>query len=333
VAPFLTAFGLQVDHQLHTMQVGQSLSQLASRLFAALDDLFAQHRYTAVLVQGDTTTALVAAQAAFHRQIPVGHIEAGLRTDDPLSPFPEEMNRRLITRLAHWHFAATVNHARNLRREGVPRTQIIRSGNPVIDALVQVLTTHEPSPRLQQLLQATTGTRRVIFTSHRRENFAGLLHENLVVLRDFVSAHGDVSVIFPMHPNPAVRQQAEAVLGSCPAVHLVEPLGYADFIGLLSHAWLIASDSGGVQEEVPTLGKRLLILRESTERPEVLGTGLASLCPSSADFAAQIEHHARSEVQVAPVKNPFGDGRAAPRIVTKLCRSLSNTPAATRMAP
>ena len=242
-------------------------------------------------MQGDTTTAAAAALAAFQRKVPVGHVEAGLRTDDPHSPFPEEMNRRLITRLARWHFAATAGHAANILREGVPAGSVFVTGNPVVDAL-HTLRDAPPSPRLKALLAATHGKKRIALTTHRRENFGGVMRDHLGAVRSFVASHPDTAAVFPVHPNPAVREAAENVLGGAERVHLTDPLDYADFIGLLSASWAIASDSGGVQEEAPSLGVPLFILRENTERPEVLGTGLATLCPTAADLTARTDRAA-----------------------------------------
>ena len=362
LAPFLKLFGTRIDHDLEVMRPGQALNPLFARILNDIDPLLESHRPDVVLVQGDTTTAAAVALAAFQRKIPVGHVEAGLRTDDPQSPFPEEMNRRLISRVARWHFAGTTNHVRTLRREGVPREDIFRTGNPVVDALNWIGKTH-CSPALQDLLNRTAGLKRIAFTSHRRENFASLLEENLRVIRRFVERHADTAVIFPMHPNPVVREKAYSILAGVERIHLIEPLDYVDFIRLLSESWLIASDSGGIQEEAPSLGKPLLILRESTERQEVLETGLAKLAVTPEQFETMLreqywsgelaspvdaatsfqlvdKHGASSNPaqEVAPesrrrfgnssprpVTNPFGDGRASRRIANVLQRVLPNS--------
>lgn len=322
LAPFVKLFNLRVDHDLNVMRPGQPLSQLFARVLNELDPIVAEIRPDAVLVQGDTTTAVAAALAAFHRGIPVGHVEAGLRTDDPLSPFPEEMNRRLATRLARWHFAGTANHCRTLRREGVPRENIIRTGNPVVDALQQIGTANAPSPRVQTILDATHGLKRVVLTTHRRESFGSVLEGNLLALRDFVERHADTALVFPVHPNPAVRELASARLAGRERIHLTDPLDYPDFIGLLSRAWLIASDSGGVQEEAPSLGVPLLVLRASTERAEAIDAGCAKLAPTPEALAEMLERNYADCAQESapPDRNPFGDGRAARRIVRALAR-------------
>ncbi len=339
LAPFVKLFGLRVDHDLGVMRPGQPLSQLFARVLSALDPILEAEKPDAVLVQGDTTTAVAAALAAFHRRIPVGHVEAGLRTDDPLSPFPEETNRRLVTRLARWHFAGTRNHCRTLLREGVPRESIVLTGNPVVDALQRIGTDSPRSPGLQSILDATAGLRRVVLTTHRRESFGGVLEGNLRVLRDFVECHPDTALIFPVHPNPVVRELATAMLAGRDRVHLTDPLDYPDFIGLLSQAWLIASDSGGVQEEAPSLGVPLLVLRESTERPEAVECGAAKLAKTPELLAAMLEEAERvagtlrvllpadSTRSVLATPNPFGDGKAGRRIVRALSRFFNARPA------
>ena len=323
LAPFVRLFNLRVDHDLRVMRPGQPLSLLFARVLSELDPLLDSVKPDAVLVQGDTTTAAAAALAAFHHRIPVGHVEAGLRTADPLSPFPEETNRRLVTRLARWHFAGTRNHVRTLRREGVPREAVLLTGNPVVDALQRIGTNGPRSPRLQAILDATRGLKRVAVTTHRRESFGSVLEGNLRALSAFVDRHPDTAVVFPVHPNPVVREVAEAVLGSRERIHLTEPLDYPDFIGLLSESWLIASDSGGVQEEAPSLGVPLLVLRESTERPEAIDAGVAKLAGTPELLADLLEeaYAAPPEARQA-VANPFGDGHAGRRIVRALARRL-----------
>ncbi len=353
--PFVKLFGLTVDHDLAAMRPGQQLTQLFARVAQALDPILDTVRPDVVLVQGDTTTAVAAALAAFHRRIPVGHVEAGLRTGDPQSPFPEEMNRRLISRLARWHFAGTRDNVLALRREGVPPASIFLTGNPVVDAL-QGLGNRPPSDRLAKLLAATDGLKRIALTTHRRESFPAALEQNLRALRSFLDRHPDTALIFPMHPNPIVRAKAYSVLAGVERAHLTEPFDYPDFIALLRHSWRIASDSGGVQEEAPSLGVPLIVLRESTERLEAVACGAATLAPTAAALAealteaywatadtpgapsADASSH-ETEVDfgevppVAPaVRNPFGDGRAAKRIANVLVRELSGIPAAVREA-
>jgi UDP-N-acetylglucosamine 2-epimerase (non-hydrolysing) len=326
LTPFLAQFGVNVDHELKVMEPGQPLNRLFARVLTEFDAVLAAETPDVVVVQGDTTTATAAGLAAFHRRIPVAHVEAGLRTADPTSPFPEEMNRRIVSRLARWHFAATTAHADNLLSEGVPADTVLVTGNPVVDALHLMLARSERSPRLAELLKATAGLKRVTVTTHRRESFGERMGANLRALRRFVERHPDTAVIFPMHPNPAVRAAA-AVLGDVDRVWLTDPLDYPDFIGLLSESWVIASDSGGVQEEAPSLGVPLLILRENTERPEVLETGLAKLCPTGEDLELMLDELYRTNASARATENPFGDGHAGERIVSALATAFQVAPA------
>ena len=272
---FLDRFGVHVTHDLDVLQPAQSANGVCSRVLASLDRVLATAKPDLVLVQGDTTSSLAGALAAFHHQIPVGHIEAGLRTGDRSSPYPEEMNRRLITRLASFHFAPTEQNRDALLAEGVPAETIVVTGNPVVDSLLSIRRDMSVSHVLQHVLDRSEGYRRIILTMRRRENIGEVMSGYLRVIGDFVRRHDDVALIFPMHPIVEVRNLVEAQLTAHPRIQLLEPLGYADFIGLLSRAWLVLSDSGGVQEEAPTLGKPLLILRQNTERPEVLRSGVA----------------------------------------------------------
>lgn len=322
VQPFIRAFGIRVDHDLQVMQPGQSPSLVCSRVLAALDPLLVDEGPKAVLVQGDTSTALAGALASFHRRIPVGHVEAGLRSGDTSSPHPEEMNRRLVTRLATWHFAATKSNRKTLLEEGIAADRIFETGNPVVDSVRDILRHLVPGPGLAPTLAATRGLRRIVLTTHRRESFGTVMAENLHVLRRFVEKQPDTALVFPVHPNPAVVETTRSVLTGHGRIHLLEPLEYADFIALLSEAWLIVSDSGGVQEEAPSLGRPLLILRENTERPEVVESGLARLVGGRPErLAALLDEAAQpgSWVEgVAHVENPFGKGDAGPRIASTL---------------
>ncbi len=316
--PLIRFFNLRIDRDLHVMQHAQTLSQTCARVLVTLDPILAEENPDLILVQGDTTTAMAGALAGFYRRIPVAHVEAGLRSGSPHSPYPEEVNRTLITRLATYHFAATPRNRQTLLTEGVAPESIFVTGNPVTDALNAVLERAHLTPAVEKLVNATTGYKRLILTTHRRESFGAVMAKNLRIIRDFVAAHEDVSLIFPVHPNPAVIEQAAHLLSGQPRVHLVEPLNYEDFIMLLNQAWLIVSDSGGMQEEAPTLGKPLLILRGNTERPEVLDSGVARLVgPNPKRLKAMLEeaHRAGSWAdQVHRIQNPFGQGDSGKRI-------------------
>jgi len=326
--PLIQKFDLKLDHDLKVMQPNQTLSSLASRVLTALDPILVEEKPDMVLVQGDTTTALAGALAAFHRQIPVGHVEAGLRSGDKNSPFPEEMNRRLITKIAACHFAATTANAAILEKEGVNKDEIFITGNPVVDALHAMLEKAVPTGATADILNATKGCRRILLTTHRRESFGDRMFENLCVLKDFVAKNADIALIFPVHPNPSVRKPAQELLGNCERIHLAPPMEYDQFVSLMSHTWLIVSDSGGVQEEAPSLGKPLLILRENTERPEAVDSGCAKLVGSPKRLAMLLEDALAKDSWihgVASVANPFGDGDASEKIVAATAKVLGIT--------
>jgi UDP-N-acetylglucosamine 2-epimerase (non-hydrolysing) len=324
--PFVRLLGVRVDHDLAVMRPRQPLNALCARVLARLDRLLDEARPDAILVQGDTTTAMAGALAGFHRGIPVGHVEAGLRSGDAASPYPEEMNRRLVSRLAAWHFAATRGNRDTLVAEGVPADTVFVTGNPVVDSLHAILAAETVPPRVAALLAATEGRRRIVLTTHRRESFGRLLRDNLDVLRRFVTRRPDVALLFPVHPNPEVRGPATEILGGHPRILLVSPLAYDEFVVLLSRAWLVVSDSGGVQEEAPTLGKPLLVLRANTERPEAVDAGVARLVGGRpARLARMLEEAYRDEAwidKVGRVENPFGRGDAGLRIAEILARVL-----------
>ena len=317
--PFIRLFNIRIDHDLQVMKPGQTPNQVCAAVLAALEPILEEHRPDMLLVQGDTTTALAGALAGFHRRIPVGHVEAGLRSGNPLSPFPEEMNRRLVTQVAAYHFAATPRNRATLLREGVPAERVFLTGNPVVDSLHQILRRPNLSPAVERLVQSTHGLKRVVLTTHRRESFGETMSGNLQVLRDFVERHDDVVLVFPVHPNPSVRGVASAILSGHDRIRLLDPLDYFDFIGLLSRAWLIVSDSGGVQEEAPSLGKPLLVLRENTERPEAMESGVARLVGGEPErlraLLDEVYHDGRWANRVQGIENPFGRGDSGRRIV------------------
>ncbi len=322
--PFLSFFSIRVDADLAVMTPDQPLNQLCARVIALLDPVLAERQPDVVLVQGDTTSAMAAALAARYRGIPVGHVEAGLRTGNLDSPFPEELNRRLITRLAEYHFAATAGNRATLLAEGVPDARIEVTGNPVVDAVRTALAGSCPSGATAQLLAGLEGQRVIVLTSHRRESFGAVMRGNLDVLRRFIDRHENMVLVYPVHPNPRVREAARDVLGGMSRIRLIEPLGYLDFLHLLARSWLIVSDSGGVQEEAPTLGKPLLILRENTERPEAVACGVARLVGGRPErLAAMLDELAEDDGwvrRVGRIDNPFGRGDSARRIADALLR-------------
>jgi UDP-N-acetylglucosamine 2-epimerase (non-hydrolysing) len=324
---FIEHFGIRVDHDLRVMEPHQTPSQICSRVLEKLDPILVNESPDLILVQGDTTTAMTGALAGFHRRIPVGHVEAGLRSGNTLSPYPEEMNRRLISQLATYHFAATTGNRDTLLSEGVRPESVFVTGNPVVDSLTRMLEELTPSPVLAELLRSTQGLKLIVLTTHRRESFGELMTENLKVLRRFVEVNSGVALFFPVHPNPAVSGVAHEILSGHARVHLLQPMSYQDFVSLLSNAWLIVSDSGGVQEEAPTLGKPLLILRENTERPEAIEAGVARLVGGSPlRLAEDLEQALRDENwvnEVRRVENPFGRGDSGQRIARIISEVLN----------
>lgn len=319
LAPFLAALDVEIDHDLAIMRRNQTLNEVASRVLLRLDNVLDTERPDLVLLQGDTTTTMSGAIASFNRKVPVGHVEAGLRSRNLMSPFPEEMNRRLVSQVASLHFAATETNRRNLIAEGIPSERIFVTGNPIVDCLQTMLKDLRPSVPIRRLIAEAQGQKLLLLTTHRRESFGPQMSANLRVLRSFVEARRDITLVFPVHPNPNVSKVAEEILGNCPRIHLLQPLGYADFLELMKAAWLIVSDSGGVQEEAPSLGKPLLVIRENTERPEAVTAGVAKLVGNSAHTLKRlleetytVDSWLRSVKQIA---NPFGDGHSASRIV------------------
>jgi UDP-N-acetylglucosamine 2-epimerase (non-hydrolysing) len=317
--PFLKMLEIETDFNLGVMRKNQTPNEVCSRVLAKLDKILEAEKPNLILVQGDTTTTLAGALAGFNRKIPVGHIEAGLRSGNLHSPFPEEMNRRVVSQIAAFHFAATEKNRRNLLSEDIPSEKIFVTGNPVVDTLKSILKKNQPSMQIAELIEKTKGKKCILLTTHRRESFGETMGGNLRVLRDFIEKRKDVCLFFPVHPNPNVKGIADEILANKENIHLLEPLDYVDFISLMKAAWLIVSDSGGVQEEAPSLGKPLLVLRENTERPEAIRAGIAKLIGGDPHkLKLMLEENYAVETWIKSVKevsNPFGDGRAAVRIV------------------
>jgi len=327
--PFLERFAPSINHQMNVMSPDQSLNELYARILTGLDRIMEKEQPDCVLVQGDTCSALAGATAAFNRKIPVAHIEAGLRSGDVDSPFPEEMNRIIIDRMASLHFAATQHNRQTLLAEGVSDDSIFVTGNTIVDALEQILAEAGESAQCRDLLLKTANTRRILLTAHRRENFAGRMANYFSELREFLLRNEDVSLIYPSHPNPEATRIREASFGQLDRLFLVEPLDYLDFVRLMSKAWLLVSDSGGVQEEAPGLHKPLLILRNTTERPESIECGVAKLVGAEPGrLGALLDdacHSSEWEDRIAAVQNPFGDGKSGPRIAGIVADFLART--------
>jgi UDP-N-acetylglucosamine 2-epimerase (non-hydrolysing) len=326
LAPFLKIFDIRPDYDLRVMTENQTPNAVCAKILQNLDEVFEREKPECVLVQGDTTTAFAGAFAAFNRKIPVGHVEAGLRSGNPFSPFPEEMNRRLISQAATFHFAATEKNCEILKRENASEKQVFLTGNTVVDALRFISGNSVSSEKINELIGKTERFKRILLTTHRRESFGAAMSENLKTLRAFVEKNRDVCLIFPVHPNPNVRKITNETLNERERIFLLEPLEYSDFICLMKSAWLIISDSGGVQEEAPSLGKPVLILRENTERPEAIETGIAKLVGENS-LARMLEENYADETWINSVKsiaNPFGDGRSARRIAEILESEFSS---------
>ncbi|UJP06416.1 MAG: UDP-N-acetylglucosamine 2-epimerase (non-hydrolyzing) [Nitrosomonas sp.] len=326
--PFIHELGIKIDHDLAVMTPGQTPNGVLSRVLAAIEPLLLAERPDLVLVQGDTTTAIAGALAAFYARIPVAHVEAGLRTGDRHSPFPEEMNRRLITQLADLHFAATQNNVETLLAEGVRKECIVFTGNPVVDALQHILANTAVSPEFTKFLNRISDKRLIVLTTHRRENFGQIMASHLKALRRFVDRHSDVRLVFPVHPNPSVRTAVDAEFTGAERIHCIDPLKYDDFLCLLSRAWLVISDSGGVQEEAPSLRKPLLVLRDTTERPEVLDCGVGRLVGHSGERLEEMLETALTDKSwfdtVNTTENPFGKGDAGKRIASAIVQFLNS---------
>ncbi|MCY1289232.1 UDP-N-acetylglucosamine 2-epimerase [compost metagenome] len=310
----LGLFDIQPDIDLNIMRPNQSLVELTSRLLVEVDAVLDAERPDAVIAQGDTTTVMTVALACFYRRIPFGHVEAGLRTWDMQNPFPEEMNRVIAGRIAAWHFAPTASSRENLLREGVRDDEIVQTGNTVIDALLDVV------QRCDHMMpKVAEGRRLVLVTSHRRENFGVPFEEICRAIRHLVETNEDIEVLYPVHPNPNVRDTAHRMLGGLPRVTLTEPLDYLPFVAAMKRAYLILSDSGGVQEEAPALGKPVLVLRRETERPEAVDAGVVKLV--GPDFerivneAQRLLDDEQAYREMARGVSPYGDGHASERIV------------------
>ena len=319
-------FGLDAVANLDVMRPGQGPDGVMAAVMTGLAPVLARLRPAWVLVHGDTATTLGAALAAFYARIPVAHVEAGLRTHDMEAPWPEEMNRRLVADLARLHFAPTPRAAANLAAEGIGRDRIQVTGNTAIDALLwvrrTVLARPETGRRMARAFPWAAGDRRLILvTGHRRENIgAGL--DGLCTALARLAARGDVTVVWPLHPNPAVRGPVAERLGRHPAIHLIAPQDYAPFVWLMDRAHLIVTDSGGIQEEAPALGTPCLVTRAATERPEAVEAGTARLVGTDPDLiaatASRLLDDAGAHARMARAANPFGDGRAADRIAARL---------------
>jgi UDP-N-acetylglucosamine 2-epimerase (non-hydrolysing) len=323
----LSIFRIEPDIDLDLMRQDQSLSELASRVMTTMDATLREVKPDLLMVQGDTMTVFATAVAAFHRHIPVAHVEAGLRSHDLRNPFPEEMNRRLTSVLTSIHFAPTPLARSELRRENVAAERIVVTGNTVVDALQQLIA--EPFDARGTPLDGIPFEkhRMLVVTSHRRESWGQDLENTCLALRDLVERFADLLVVYPVHLNPNVRKTVLSILQGARRIHLTEPLDYFTFVNLMRRAHLILTDSGGVQEEAPTLGKPLLVLRKLTERPEAFHAGLSKVVGNSrqaiVEETCRLLEDESAYREMVSLDNPFGDGRAAERITAALARWAS----------
>jgi len=313
----LDLFNIETHIDLDIMRPNQSLTLLTSRILSNVDDFLSNEKPDMVLVQGDTTTVMAVSLACFYHRIPVGHVEAGLRTGDMYYPFPEEAHRVIVSKFARWHFAPTESARLNLLKEGVAEQDIIVTGNTVIDALLMTATKD-----LQLDLELNPNKRLVLFTSHRRENFGEPFFNICRALNFLAKSNPDVQFLYPVHPNPNVYNVAHKMLGSTPNIYLCEPLDYGQFVAAMQRSYLIISDSGGVQEEAPALGKPVLVLRDETERPEAVEQGVVKLIGSNYERIIRETQLLLDDKEIyhnmARGISPYGDGFSAERTVRVL---------------
>ncbi|MGE4352998.1 MAG: non-hydrolyzing UDP-N-acetylglucosamine 2-epimerase [Oscillospiraceae bacterium] len=312
----MDCFGLKADEDLNIMSQGQTLSDITTRALKGLEAVFSRRKPDMVLVHGDTTTTFAGALAAFYAHLPVGHVEAGLRTYDRYSPFPEEMNRCMVGRLAECHFCPTAQNAENLRREGIS-SGIFITGNTVIDAMHYTVNGNcFVSPALSAL--PLEGKRIIAMTCHRRENYGRPMENIFRAVRRIAERFDDVAIVYPVHLSPVVREAAGRILGDVGNIYLIDPLDAVDMHRLMSRSYLVMTDSGGIQEEAPALGKPVLVLRRETERPEAVAAGTVRLAGTEEEtvfhFACELLENAERYAEMARAVNPYGDGRACPRI-------------------
>lgn len=328
----LELFDIQPEYDLNLMKPGQDLTDITTGVLQGLKAVFTNWRPDVVLVHGDTSTTFAASLAAFYQRIPVGHVEAGLRTGNLYSPWPEEANRKLTGVLAHWHFAPTNTSRDNLLREGVNSAAVHVTGNTVIDALLQVRDKVSTDEKLQRVFAdkfsfLDANKRLILVTGHRRENFGGGFERICEALARIAQENADVQVLYPLHLNPNVQEPVKRLLGDISNVHLIEPQDYLPFVYLMNRSTLILTDSGGIQEEAPSLGKPVLVMRDTTERPEAVVAGTVKLVGTDIDMICSetmnLLKNAEAYRAMAFSHNPYGDGFASGMIKNILLNDLS----------
>jgi UDP-N-acetylglucosamine 2-epimerase (non-hydrolysing) len=324
----LNIFEIKPDIDLNLMKAGQDLFDVTSSVLLGMRDVFKQQKPDAVLVHGDTTTAYATAMAAFYAGIPVGHVEAGLRTHDIRSPFPEEFNRQVVTKVSHWHFAPTESSRQNLLAENIQDDTITVTGNTVIDALFWVLKRIDSDPARQSRISSFLSEQLpfkwqtekfVLITGHRRENFGAGFLAICEAIRQLAVRYPSVHFVYPVHLNPNVQNPVFELIDGVPNIHLIAPLEYEPFVYLLKHAYLVLTDSGGIQEEAPSLGKPVLVMRDVTERPEAVEAGTVRLVGADTNkivsHVSELLDDEQSYLKMSKAHNPYGDGMASERIV------------------
>lgn len=320
----LKVFDVQPDYDLNIMKDKQTLAQITTRVLEGLDKIMKEVNPDIVLVHGDTSTTFAASLAAFYNQISVGHVEAGLRTWNKLSPFPEEMNRQLTGILSEMHFSPTEKAKHNLLNEGKTEEDIYVTGNTVIDALTTTVDDTYTSPILDKI-----GDKRLILmTAHRRENLGENMHQMFRAIKRLVDTHDDIHVVYPVHLNPVVQKTAQEILDNHDRIDLISPLELLDFHNFAAKSYLILTDSGGIQEEAPSLGVPVLVLRDTTERPEGIEAGTLKLAGTNEDTIFDMAHELLTNKeeydQMSKANNPYGDGRASKRIVEAIIKEFNN---------
>ena len=324
----LGLFQIEPDHDLNIMAPGQDLYDITTRILTGLRDVLKEEKPDVVLVHGDTTTTFAAAIAAFYQQIPVGHVEAGLRTGNILSPWPEEANRKLTSIVTRYHFAPTNNSRDALLREGVPADQIHVTGNTVIDALLSVRDKIEGDADLKGTLTSQLpyglNRRMILVTGHRRESFGGGFERICQALAELAGSFPDIEIVYPVHLNPNVQEPVNRLLKGFNNIHLIPPQDYLPFVSLMSRAYLILTDSGGIQEEAPSLGKPVLVMRDTTERPEAIDAGTVKLVGTDVSAivseASELLTNESAWLAMSRAHNPYGDGKAVARIADILAK-------------
>ncbi len=321
----LNLFSFVPDFDLNLMRPNQNLESITSSVLMGVSGVLEECKPDLTLVHGDTTTSFAAALASFYKDIPVGHVEAGLRTGIPTSPFPEEMNRVLVARIANYHFAPTARNVQNLLREGIDSKYIIQTGNTGIDALLwasEQLKEAPPAISHWGLDQVMKQHKTLLVTGHRRENFGKGLEEICFALLELCHRHPEIHIVYPVHKNPNVTKVVFKLLSEEQRIHLIDPLPYLEFVYLIKHAYLILTDSGGIQEEAPSLGKPVLVLRENTERPEAVESNTVRLVGTDRERIVkgveELMQDTAAYQRMSKAENPYGDGHASKRIVEAL---------------